>query len=307
MITYLEAVRIIDGCAKPLKARRIQVDEAGGRFIAEDLVARFDSPPFANSAVDGFGRRAEDLNAKRLRLVGKIKAGDKGSIEVHPGETVRIFTGGPIPIGITAVSMQEDCVADGSGVTFQVSSAEGEHLRPAGDDFRKGNVVLRKGDYLGPAQIGIVISAGHREVLAYPIPMVSMLTTGRELINVRHELMPWKIYDSNFYSLSNAVGELFDDWTIATSSDKPAVLRKRMAEALQGDVVVTSGGVSVGEFDLMKEEFAHWNVMERFWQVAIKPGKPIYFGTLGERLIFGLPGNPVSALIPTIFSPVPRF
>ncbi|MFI5386205.1 MAG: gephyrin-like molybdotransferase Glp [Fimbriimonadales bacterium] len=297
MITFEDAIQIIDKHATPLPEKRVYIGRAAGRFLAEDLAARYDSPPFDNSAVDGFGRRADDLSAPRLRLVGKLKAGDKGAVQVNKGQTVRIFTGAPVPKDIAAISMQEDCETDGEWVVFKEASELGDHIRRAGGDFLRGDTVLRKGDYLGPAAVGIAISAGLKDVSVTQIPMVSMLTSGTELLGISHELMPGKIYDSNFHALTTAVGELLDEWTITTASDKPEVLRKKMLDAMQGEVVITTGGVSVGEHDLIKEEFAHWHVTERFWRVAIKPGKPVYFGTLGKKLVFGLPGNPVSALV----------
>lgn len=297
MITYEEAIQIIDRHAKPLPAKRVHIGQARGRFLAEDLIARYDSPPFDNSAVDGFGRSLHDLDSTRLKVVAKLKAGDKGTVQVGRGQAVRIFTGAPVPKDIAAVSMQEDCETDGDFVIFKEPSELGDHIRRTGGDFQKGDTVLRTGAYMSPAAVGIAISAGFRDVSVTPNPEVSMLTSGTELVNITHELPPWKIYDSNFYALSSAVHELLDDWTITTASDKPVVLRRKMLDAMQGDIVITTGGVSVGEHDLLKEEFAHWNVKERFWRVAIKPGKPVYFGTQGDKLVFGLPGNPVSALV----------
>lgn len=298
MITYEEAIRIIDEAAKPMAAEKLHIGAARGRFLAEDVIARYDSPPFDNSAVDGFGRRLDDLGESPLRLARKIQAGGRGDGAVTKGQAVQIFTGAPIPTDIGAVSMQEDCEVAGTEVHFGEPSKPGDHIRRAGSDFRAGDTVLRKGDRLGPAQMGIAISAGVRQVGVVGIPEVSLLTSGSELLDISHELMPWKIYNSNEFSLTSAVHEIHHEWASTTASDKPEVLRKRMMDTgMTGDVVITSGGVSVGEFDLMKEEFAFWKVEERFWRVAIKPGKPVYFGTQYDKLVFGLPGNPVSALV----------
>lgn len=218
-------------------------------------------------------------------------------MEVSRGQAVQIFTGAPIPPGIVAMSMQEDCESDGETVVFHERSQIGDHIRRAGSDFTKGATILRKGDFLGPASIGAAMSAGIRDLSVHQIPDIFILSTGSELLDISHELMPWKIYDSNRNALSSAVGLITEEWTSTTASDKPEVLTNRMRDVMLADIVITSGGVSVGEYDLLKEEFARWNVVQQFWGVAIKPGKPVYFGTQGRKMVFGLPGNPVSTLV----------
>jgi molybdopterin molybdotransferase len=297
VITYDEAVRIIDEHTKPLPSKRVPLSEAGGRFLASDVIGSYDSPPFDNSAVDGYGRREDDLGASRLKLAGTVAAGSNGDIEVPRGSAVRIFTGAPIPKGIAAISMQEDCEADGDMVHFHEASKPGDHIRRAGGDFMKGDTILRAGAFMNPAAVGIAASGRAREVDVTLCPDVSMLTTGTELMDMSHELTPGRIYDSNLHSLSSAVDLLLKDWTVSTASDTPEVLRKRLVSALQSDIAITCGGVSVGEHDLVREELTQLGVEQHFWRVAIKPGKPVYFGALGQKLVFGLPGNPVSALV----------
>ncbi|HVT11279.1 MAG TPA: gephyrin-like molybdotransferase Glp [Fimbriimonadaceae bacterium] len=298
MISYEEAIRIVDSLCHPLDAVSRRPSHAGGYALAEDLYAKCASPPFDNSAVDGYGRRLEDLEAGELRLCGEVKAGDDGLLSVPPGHAVRIFTGAPIPSGIAAVGMQEDCREKDGAVRFLETSHRGDHIRPAGSDFAAGQLLLKKGEILNPASIGLAISGGHLTVKTLWRPRVTILTTGNELVPPGEELGPGQIYNSNEGALSAALEPLSGVTRTLHVGDDLEQLKFLLPAILQdSDVVLTCGGVSVGEYDFLKEAFAACGVEQRFWQVAIKPGKPVYFGTWGRSLVFGLPGNPVSALV----------
>lgn len=297
MISYEEAIRIIDKHTQPLPSREVALYEGREHFLAEDVVAKYASPPFDNSAVDGYGRAKRDLATATLTCVGSIPAGKDANFRLLPGQCVRILTGAKVPEDVAAVAMQEYCEVDGARVTFTEESREGDHIRRAATDFATGDRILSAGDWLGPAQLSVAASAGIKHVRVVDKPTVSVLTTGSELVDLSQALTPAKIYDSNTYGLLGAVDQLVPDTKAFTTTDNPEKLRKGVMQVLGAQVAITCGGVSVGDHDLVKEELARWEVEQQFWGVAIKPGKPILFGTRGENLVFGLPGNPVSALV----------
>ncbi|HWA83207.1 MAG TPA: gephyrin-like molybdotransferase Glp, partial [Fimbriimonadaceae bacterium] len=223
---------------------------------------------------------------------------DDGLLSVPPGSAVRIFTGAPIPAGIVAVAMQEDCRETDGSVHFEEVSRLGDHIRPDGSDFAAGQLLLKKGEVMNPASIGLAVSGGHLTVKTHGRPRVTVLTTGNELVSPGDELGPGQIYNSNEGALSAALEPLSGVTRTLHVGDDLEQLKFLLPAILQdSDVVLTCGGVSVGEYDFLKEAFAACGVEQRFWQVAIKPGKPVYFGTWGRTLVFGLPGNPVSALV----------
>lgn len=298
MIAFEEAQRIIDATVRPLAAEAVPVSRAHRRILASDLSALYDSPPFANSGVDGYGRRVEDLESPTLRLAGEVAAGDAGVTPVGPGECVRIFTGAPIPPGIVSVAMQEDCDESNGVVRFRADSEPGDHVRRAGEDFRAGDVLLREGTLLTPAALGVAAGSGVRELECRKRPSVAILTSGDELIEAGDEPGPGSIFDSNSYALRAAVESLGLAASLVRAPDDREELHRRFTECLDADLVLTVGGVSVGDRDLLKDEFRASGIEERFWRVAIKPGKPIFYGERpGGPLVFGLPGNPVSALV----------
>jgi molybdopterin molybdotransferase len=298
MITYAEAVRIIDENTQRLGSQVLSTAGSGDSFLAADVVAQIASPPFDNSAVDGFGRRAEDLDAESLKLAGAICAGDSGDLEVPRGAAVRIFTGAPVPRSIATVSMQEDCELQGERVAFALKSDVGDHIRRAGSDFSAGTTLIQAGRQMSPPLIGLALSGGCDKVDAIAKPSVSIGTTGDELIKPGDKLRPGGIYNSNEGALFQAARGLGIQPRVWHAKDDPAAIRSSIESSLeQSDVLITCGGVSVGEHDYLKQVFRELGVTERFWSVAIKPGKPVFFGTAGEKLVFGLPGNPVSALV----------
>ncbi len=298
MITYAEAVRIVDDHTSLLGNDVRPLAGCSGSRLGKELRALCDSPPFDNSAVDGYGRREEDLGARLLPLAGEVQAGDDGRLNVRPGHAVRIFTGAPVPSGIVSISMQEDCEEVDGRVRFSLESKPGQHIRPAGSDFRKGETLLPEGTILDAPKLGLALSGGHSQAECRIRPRVLILTTGNELVAPGELLGPGQIYNSNSGALFEAARPLSSRTQTMNCGDDPEQLRSMMPGLLNdNDVLITCGGVSVGAHDYLKEAFASAHVTELFWSVAIKPGKPIFFGSQGKALVFGLPGNPVSALV----------
>jgi len=297
VITFEEAIRIVDGQTQAI-GKEIALTALRGRVLAGDVHAAFDSPPFDNSAVDGYGRRAEDLGKEALPLCGSVQAGDDGRLVVPGGAAVRILTGAPVPPGVAAVSMQEDCVESDGIVRFREASEPGDNIRAAGSDFRKGDLLLRQGTRLNSAGCGLLASAGVTAVEVTTRPRITILTTGNELVEPEKALAAGQIYNSNAVALQEFLRSLSARVHLRHCPDDPEAILTEAAISLErDDVLVTCGGVSVGSYDFVKDVFAAAGIVQRFWGVAIKPGKPLYFGTCGHALVFGLPGNPVSALV----------
>lgn len=298
MIHFQEAASLIEAHTHPQAPIMASAEDALGRFLADDVYASTPSPMFDNSAVDGYGRRAEDLDAPSLRLAGAVAAGASPDVVLRPGECVRIMTGAPVPEGVAAVAMQEDCLVEGENVRFGIASQPGDHIRRIGSDFEAGVRLLPAGTRLGPAHGGLLFSGRAQSVSIHRPPRARIVSTGSELMTIDEAPAPGKIYDSNSFSLRQAVREMGIECEATRAGDDPSELRRKLGDALdEADVVITSGGVSVGDFDLVRSTFASLGVEELFWRVAIKPGMPVSFGVQGPKLAFGLPGNPVSAMV----------
>lgn len=291
-------------CA-PLPAVAMAVGEARGLVLAERIVATEAVPPFANTAMDGFAVRAADTAAApvTLAVVGTVRAGEAPTRPVGPGEAVRIMTGAPMPAEADAVVMVERTrMVDDDRVEVEVAVAEGTNVRPAGDDLRPGDEVLDAGDVLSPARIGLVSGVGVVEVLVHPRPRVGVLSTGDELVSGPGPLAPGAIRDSNRPALLALLDELgAEAIDLGTIRDEEQAIEASLTAAIDRcDVVITTGGVSMGDFDYVKVVLDRIADM-RWMQLAIKPAKPLAFGTAGRdgRVvpIFGLPGNPVSSLV----------
>jgi molybdenum cofactor synthesis domain-containing protein len=276
--------------------------EARGLVLAEDVLARFDSPPFDNSAVDGYAVRSVDaVEAGRIfRVVDEAPAGRPATKSVGEGEAVKIFTGGVIPEGADAVVMVEN--TSGWGEQFELKKAvlPWNNLRKSGEDVRRGEVILRAGTEIGAPEIALAATQGYGELPVHRRPKIVVLSTGTELVEpgVR-ELEPGEIFDSNSFALlAQALDAGADARRLYTTSDDAQALRAAVEEAFSSaDVVVTSGGVSVGEKDLVKGALLDIGVEQIFWGINLKPGKPVFFGRRKDARFFGLPGNPVSAMV----------
>jgi len=283
------------------EAESVPVAEAAGRFLVRDVTARTDLPAFDNSAMDGYAVRSADLKTApaTLRLIGETPAGKPFTDPVGPGECVRIFTGSPVPDGADAVVMQEDTEADGDRIRVNDTARPFEHIRLRGEDVKTGQRLLQAGDRLTPGAIGLLLAAGAPEVSVARRPLIGLLATGDELKSPGQPLEPGQIYESNRHLLAALVEQCgcrsrVYDLVPDTLDDTRAALGKAFEDC---DAVLTTGGVSVGDHDHVRDAFTALGGTLDFWRVRIKPGKPFAFGRLGQRLLFGLPGNPVSAFV----------
>ncbi len=287
-----------------LGRERIHVVDALGRVLAQNVAAIRDVPSTDNSAMDGYSCRHEDVagaepgNPVTLKVIGDSPAGRPFEGEVRPGEAVRIMTGGVIPLKADTVVMVEDTRLNGDQVTCLKDPGLGAHIRRRGEDVRAGEEVLGTGDIIRPPEVGMLATLGHAYVHVYQRPIVAILSTGDELVELDEPFVPGKVICSNSYSLAAQVLECGAvPISLGIASDDDADQRARISDGLRADVILTSGGVSVGKYDLVKDTLSQLGMQVKFWKVAMKPGKPLVFGTIGNKPVFGLPGNPTSAMI----------
>ena len=295
-----EALARVCEAAPVLGAERVALPAALGRVAAEDVVSRRAVPNAPNSAMDGYAVRHADLGsgAVRLRVAATQPAGTVVDATVAPGTAVKLFTGSVIPPGADTVVRVEDADERDGMLVVRTAPARGANVRGAGEDIRPGQVVLESATVIGPADVGVLASVGRATVLVHRRPQVAILSTGSELVEVDEEPGPGQVVNSNAYTLAAAAREAgADPVVLPIVRDRPDAIRARLAEALRADPVLSSGGVSVGDLDFVKEALDGLGVERLFWKVAQKPGKPLTFGRLDGRLLFGLPGNPVSALV----------
>jgi len=305
MISFQDALTLVLSHARPLETTSVPLEGCYGHCLAEPVAARMDLPRFDNSAMDGFGVKLADVAGAveeapvRLRLAAVVRAGDEAGEELASGTAVKILTGAPVPAGVEAVVMREYCREEDGQVSISRPAKPGENIRRRGEEFREGDLALRTGLRLNPAGVGLLATLGCTEVPVHRKPKVAVITTGSELVAPGGKLRPGQIYDSNSYILAAALRAMgIDDCRLASAEDTPEAIRAEIAGALEwADAVITVGGVSVGDYDFVKEAAQSLDIEAHCWKVAIKPGKPFFFGTRGARLVCGLPGNPVSALL----------
>ncbi len=301
LIDHPEAVSLVLENTPRLPVARAPLMVARGLALAEDVRAGFDSPPFDNSAVDGYAVRSEDAEAGRtFKVVDEAPAGRPAQKEVGEGEAIKIFTGGVVPRGADAVVMVENTSGWGEEFELKKAAEADQNLRAAGEDVHEGDVILHAGTEVGATEIALAATQGYGELPVYRRPKVVILSTGSELVEPgTRALWPGEIFDSNSFALlAQALEAGADARRMVSASDDADALRAAMEEALaSADVVVTSGGVSVGQRDLVKSTLLELGVEQVFWGVKLKPGKPVFFGTRGDARFFGLPGNPVSAMV----------
>ncbi len=301
LIEYPEAERLVLENVSRLPAEDVPLVEARGLALARDLRARFDSPPFDNSAVDGYAVRSADAEAgNSFTVVDEAPAGRPAAKSVGEGEAIKIFTGGVIPEGADAVVMVENTTGWGEEFELEKAASPGQNVRESGEDVREGDVILKKGTEVGPPEIALAATQGYGRLPVHRRPKVVVLSTGSELVEPEaRDLAPGEIYDSNSFAMISQAQEVgAEARRISAASDDANLIRDAVREALEtADVVVTSGGVSVGEKDLVKGTMLELGVEQVFWGVKFKPGKPLFFGVRDGVRFFGLPGNPVSAMV----------
>jgi molybdopterin molybdotransferase len=297
LLSIDEALARILERVRPLPSEPVPLEEAAGRVLAEPAPASVDLPPFPSSAMDGFAIRAADTPAT-LPVVARIAAGRPASRGLRPGEAAAIATGGVVPDGADAVVPVEYVVEHDNQVEVREPVDVGANVRPRGGDVGAGDVVLDAGARLGPAQVGALAAAGVAVVACARRPRAAVVTTGTELRRPGEALSSGQIYESNGPMLEAQLRSAGADVErLSPVVDDAEAHRRALERAFEADLVVTTGGVSVGPHDLVRRVEAELGVEEVFWRVAVKPGKPVSFGVRGSTLVFGLPGNPVSSLV----------
>jgi molybdopterin molybdotransferase len=302
MITFEKAQRLVLDHTSILPSEEKEISDLKGGILAEDVMTEIDLPPFSNSAMDGFALQSDDtaLANKTLKIVGCVKAGDIiPRIKVNRGEAVKIMTGAPLPKKADAVIMKEQTEENEMGVVIKKSVEKGENIRFKGEEIKKGQTALQMGKRLNPASLGFLIALGRDKVKVFRKPVVSILVTGDELKPPGSKLNPGSIWESNSSILTAALREVgVEPIFLGIARDRIEDLEMRVKKGLNSsDILLISGGISVGDYDLVQKVLEKLEVKKIFWRVAIKPGKPTYFGKKDNKLVFGLPGNPASVLV----------
>jgi molybdopterin molybdotransferase len=307
MIDYEEARRLVLDAAKALPAESIPAAGAPGRTLARDVMAGEDIPPFTKAAMDGYAVRSVDTRpaaagagggAVELDVVEDLPAGRRARRAIGPGQSARIMTGAPLPEGADAVVMVEDTEKRGGRVLVRRAVRPGANIGLAGEDLKKGEIALERGSVIGPAETGMLAAAGLVRVPVVRRPRLAVIATGDEIVEPGERRRPGQIRNANGPALAAMAAEAGADARyLGIARDREASLRAKLARAKGADILVLSGGVSVGDYDLVKDELRAAGVRPVFWQVRIKPGKPVFFGRRGRQLVFGLPGNPTSAMV----------
>ena len=296
--TVLEAVSV-------LGVEKINILDALGRVLAEDIIAERDNPPWDNSAMDGFAVRSEDIKQAHaittptvLTVIEDVPAGKMPLKVVGKGEAIRIMTGAPIPEGADTVIKVEDTEHTPDSVKVFKEEQRGANIRPKGEDVKKGDCIIPKGKAIRPAEAGMLAILAKPFIFVHQRPRVAILSTGDELVDLDERLTDEKIVNSNSYGLAAAVQEAGGlPILLGIAKDKPEALKRKIRQGLNADVLVLSGGVSMGDYDFTRAVFQELGAEMNFWKLAIRPGQPVAFGRISQTLAFGLPGNPVSSMV----------
>ena len=304
MIQVDEARKIILSKIEFKGVEKVSLDGALGRILAEDIVAQRSNPPMDNSAMDGYAVITADIlsatpdNPVKLEVVEHVPAGAVATVTLKNNQATRIMTGAPIPPGADAVLMQEDTDKNGNGILAKDKTEVGENIRLAGEDVKAGDLVIKKGVTITPSHIGMMAVVGRSNIYVSQRPTVAILSTGDEIIELDGHPTGPCIYNSNGYMLAAQIRSAGGiPCYLGVAKDNEEDLMEKFDWALKCDIVVSSGGVSVGDYDLVKATLDKMGNEMAFWKVAMKPGKPLAFGKIGEIPVFGLPGNPVSSFV----------
>lgn len=298
MLSVEEAKETLMKHVPLLKPKSIELSRALGSVLTEDIFSPIDYPPFSQSAMDGYAICLSGKYQDKFFVRSEIKAGDSLKINLREKEAARIFTGAKIPENTECVIIQEKSIIENDMVSFSDFPEKGENIRKKGEHIRKGELALHKNTVFSPAAIGFLSSLGIRKVKVYSKPKIAIVITGNELIKTGKKLSAGKIYESNSFSLSAALLQMHLSASdiLLLKDDKKTLLKKIRQAVSFSDVVMVSGGISIGKYDFSNEVFNSIKVIPLFYKVAQKPGKPFYAGTKNNKLIFGLPGNPAATL-----------
>jgi molybdopterin molybdotransferase len=299
MISVSEARMLVnENCAEG-KSVMLPLLEAGGCVLAETIHSSVDSPPFDQSSMDGYAFSIENWNGhEALTIAGEIQAGSSTDRTLKPTEAFRIYTGAPVPSGADTVVMQEKVIVENNRITIMDKKIpKGANVRPRGSHIRKGEVVLESNQLLTPAALSLLSGLGNREVSVYARPIVSIIITGRELVGENNSLKDGKVFESNSIGLTAALNQLnIIPASVVFTDDNEAEIMDAVNAVCDSDIIILSGGVSVGDYDLVPSALEKCGAQKIFHKVKQKPGKPLYFGKINDTLVFALPGNPASAL-----------
>ncbi|SCX98802.1 molybdopterin molybdochelatase [Nonlabens sp. Hel1_33_55] len=296
MVTIEQALEIIQQQKVKHSLESKDLDNCLGYSLSEDIYAPFDMPSFDNSAMDGYALCGIH---QEYTIIGEVAAGDDAtSFNLKDGQAVRIFTGAPVPKGTVAVMMQENTGVEGSNLLLEVLPKEGQSIRPKGAELQKGELVFKKGHYITPATIGLLGSLGMNSIPVIKKSNIKLITTGNELVAPGHPKSSGQIFESNSFALAAACTGFgfFCDQTIQIEDDFEAIKSGIKSALDNSDVLILSGGISVGDYDFVKQALEENGVEEQFYKVFQKPGKPLYFGRKANQFVFALPGNPASSL-----------
>jgi len=300
LVSVEEAIKTVLECVRPLPPEKVSILEARGRVLAEDILAPRNLPPKDNSAMDGFALRAADSEAgeTHFKIIGQSRAGGAAPPALGPGEAVKIMTGACLPEGADAVVPVEEAAVDGDILKIRNKPLPGDYVRQRGEDVAEAELVLASGSVVKPADVAMAASLGRSFVLVGQRPRVAIMATGDELVDIDGNVADDRIINSNAYGLAAQTCEAGGTPVImGIAPDDPDKAGLVLRGTASCDVVITTGGVSMGDYDFMRRVFDEAGVKVKFWKAAMKPGKPVFFGLMGGRPVFGLPGNPVSAMV----------
>ncbi|MBX3333000.1 MAG: molybdopterin molybdotransferase MoeA [Nitrospira sp.] len=300
-----DAQRVVLDATTVLEVEKVSILDVLGRVLAEDIMAGRDNPPWDNSAMDGFAVRWEDIRQEHtiqkpvsLVVIEDVQAGRMPSKDVGPGQAIRIMTGAPVPRGADTVLKVEDTEHTPDSVRVLKAEPKGANIRPQGEDVKKGECIIGKGTRMRPSEAGMLAILAKSFVFVYQRPRVAILSTGDELADLDEPYSEEKIINSNSYGIAAAVQEAGGiPLLLGIARDTPAALKEKIAQGLNADMLVLSGGVSMGDYDYTKAVFRELGAEMNFWKLAIRPGQPLAFGKIQNKLAFGLPGNPVSSMV----------